>query len=312
MHDVPGFDVATVQLDPSGKLVVLSSVCATGQGLETALAQLAADELGLGLADVLVRQGDTSLVGYGQGSVASRSATAGGGAVVLAARRVREKALRIAAHLLEADPADLELRDGQARVVGSPDRRVSLAEIGRLAHVTPYFLPPGVEPGLQATEYFDTVDITFSNGVHLAALEVDLETGLVEILKYVVVEDCGTIINPDIVDGQVVGGLAQGLGDALFEEILYDEHGQVRNASLMDYLLPAATEVPNVTIEHLCSPSPNTVLGIKGVGESGTIPVGAAIANALADAIDPRRCRPGALPLTPDRLRRTIKAAQEA
>ena len=311
MHDVPGFDAARVQLDASGKLVVASSVCAMGQGIETALAQLAADELGLGPDDVTVHQGDTDAVAYGQGSVASRSATAGGGAVVLATRRLREKIMRIAAHRLEADPADLVLRAGGVEVVGSPERWVSLAEIGRLAHVTPYFLPPGVEPGLEAIGYYDTGDVTFSNGAHLVALDVDVETGRAEILKYVVVEDCGTIINPDLVDGQVVGGLAQGLGDALFEEIVHDDQGQVLTASLLDYALPTAADVPPIILEHLSSPSPNTVLGVKGVGESGTIPAPAAVANAIADALEGRG-RVARLPLTPERVYRLIQSIEEA
>jgi carbon-monoxide dehydrogenase large subunit len=312
MHDVPGLDVATLQLDASGTLEVRSSACAIGQGPETAFAQLAAAELGLGLDDVVVRLGDTAVAPYGQGSVASRGATAGGGAVILAARALREKILRIAAGVLETDAADLVLRDGRVQVIGSPGRSVSLADIGRLAHVTPYFLPPDVEPGLQVTRYYDPLDITFSNGVHLVAVEVDVETGGAQLRRYVAVEDCGTVINAAIVDGQVLGGLCNGVGEALFEELLYDGQGQLLVTSLLDYPLPRAADMPRVQIEHLCSPSPKTVLGIKGVGESGIIPAGAAIANALADAVDPWRCRIRQLPVTAERLWRAAQEAREA
>jgi carbon-monoxide dehydrogenase large subunit len=301
-----GTEAATIRVDPSGTVTAIFGVASHGQGLETSLAQVVADELGVRLEDVRVLHGDTALSPYGTGTYASRSAVLAGGAGILTARVIREKALRIAAHLLEADPGDLEVSEGRVRVRGSPGSGVSLKEIASAAYAGTRRLPRGVEPGLEATRFYDPYFGTASTATHAAVVEVDPETFQVRVLRYVVAEDCGRIINPLIVEGQVHGGVAQGIGAALLEEVVYDERGQLLTATLMDYLLPTATELPPIEVHHLETPSPTALGGFRGMGEGGTIGAPAAIANAVTDALAPLGIEVSELPITPERLFRLV------
>lgn len=305
-----GTEAATVRVDPSGTVTAIFGVASHGQGLETSLAQVVADELGVPLEAVRVVHGDTALAPYGTGTYASRSAVLGGGAGILAARAVQEKALRIAAHLLEADPADLLAADGRVSVRGMPDRHVSFREVAKAAYSGVRRLPQGMEPGLEATRFYDPYFGTASNATHAAVVEVDRETCGVRILRYVVVEDCGRLINPLIVEGQVHGGVAQGIGAALLEEVVYDEAGQLLTGSLMDYVIPSAAEIPGIEVHHLETPSPTTLGGFRGMGEGGTIGAPAALANAVADALSPLGIEVNELPFTPDRLFRLLRKAR--
>ncbi len=314
----PGADVATgtegatVRVDPGGGVTAIFGLACHGQGHETTLAQVVAGELGVPLERVRVLHGDTALSPHGTGTYASRSAVLGGGAAILAARAVRDKALAIAAHRLEADVADLELHGGAVRVRGVPDRAVALAELAGLAYAGRKRLPEGMEPGLEATRFYDPYFGTASSATHLAVVEVDGATATVRILRYVVAEDCGRIINPLIVEGQTTGGVVQGAGAALLEEVVYDDAGQLLTASLMDYLVPTASEAPRVEIVHIEHPSPTTLGGFKGVGEGGTIGAPAAIACAVADALAPIGVEVGELPMTGERLYRLLAKAKGA
>jgi carbon-monoxide dehydrogenase large subunit len=300
MRDVPGHDSAIVAVDAAGAVRVTLSCPSQGQGHETVFAQLAAGELGLDPAAVLVAPADTDAVPEGTGTFGSRAIVAGGGAVVRAATEVRKRATAIAAHLLEASPQDVAAADGRFFVRGTPDRAVSWLNVARVAH-TPGAAGPcdGTLLGLEASARYDPPPAAFSNGAHAAMVEVDRATGQVSILRYVIAEDCGRIVNPLIVDGQAHGGLAQGLGEALLEEVIYDDAGQLLTATLMDYLIPTAMEMPSVKIVHLQTPSPNTVLGMKGMGESATIGAPACVANAVSDALNRAV---DTLPITPQRV----------
>jgi carbon-monoxide dehydrogenase large subunit len=309
MANLAGYDSATLRIDPSGKVVVAVGVSDHGQAHHTTLAQLAAQELGVPLDDVQVVHGDTARTPYGMGTFTSRSAVCGGGAVVRAAGKLRPKVLAIAAHLLEAGAADLELRDGRVAVRGAPERSLSLREIARVAYHNVARLPPELEPELEATGHFDAGGGTYSNGAHAAVVEVDPETGHFRFLKYWVVEDCGTMINPMVVAGQVHGGVAQGIGGAAYEELVYADDGQLLSASFMDYLVPTSVEVPPIEVGHLVSPSPHTPLGIKGMGEGGTVCPGSVLASAIADALRPFGVRFCELPITPDKVRAAVRAA---
>jgi carbon-monoxide dehydrogenase large subunit len=304
----PGADIATgtegatITVDPAGTVTASFGLACHGQGHETTLAQVVAEELGARVEDVRVRHGDTAVGPVGSGTYASRSAVIGGGAAILASRAVREKALRIAAHLLEAAVEDVDLAGGEAIVRGAPHRRVALRDIGRAAYMAGRRLPRGMEPGLEATRFYDPWFGTASNAAHLAVVEVDPETGVVAVVRYVVADDCGRIVNPMIVDGQVRGGIAQGIGAALLEQVVYDEGGQPLTASLMDYLVPTASEIPAVEVVHLERPSPTTLGGFKGVGEGGTIGAPAAVAVAVADALAGRGIEVSELPISAELL----------
>lgn len=310
---VPGFDAATVRVDPSGVVRVYASTTAMGQGIETALAQLVADELGVGLDHIRVSCGDSTLAPYGSGSWGSRGAVVGGGATILAARKVRDKVLAIAAHRLEAPPADLELKDGRVAVRGASFRSVAFADLAKQAYmVSPVALPEGISPGLDVTEYYDPPIQTISNGAHFAVVEVDVDTGLARLVRYLVVHDCGTVINPLIVDGQIHGGVAQGVGEALWEGARYDAGGQLLTSSFMDYPLPRATDLPGrFDIFHIETPSPLTVGGIKGMGEGGTIGAVGAVVNAVADALRPFGANIAHIPLTPEDVWRIASRGKE-
>jgi carbon-monoxide dehydrogenase large subunit len=293
------YEMGTVRIEPSGQIVVLTGACTSGQGHLTTLAQIAADSLGVEIDDVEVRYGDTDLVRWGVGTYASRTAAVGGPAVRYASNEVREKALKIAGVLLEADPADLVLHEGRVSPIGSPGGpSVSLSEVA--AAVNPgQSLPEGIEDyGVEGTSVYHPETNTFAYGVHVAKVEVDAETGVVKLLEHHVVNDSGTVINPLILEGQVQGGVALGIGGALLEEIVYDEGGQPLNPNLMDYLLPGEEDVPEIVVEHLVTPTHLNPDGIKGGGEGGAVGAPAAIANAVADAIRPARVT--ATPLTPE------------
>jgi aerobic carbon-monoxide dehydrogenase large subunit len=232
---------------------------------------------------------------------------------VLAARRVREKILKIAAHMLEAAPADLTIDGGTVAVRGAPGRTLTIADVAGLAYrPAGGTLPPGVDPALEATQYYDPPPATFSNGSHVAVVEVDVETGLVTLVRHVVVEDCGRIVNPMIVDGQTHGAVAQGIGNALYEEIAYDDDGQPLTTTFMDYLIPGTMDVPPLDVVHMETPPAVTVSGFKGMAEGGTIGATAAVANAVADALLPLGIDVRELPLTPDRLYRLVKEGKPA
>jgi carbon-monoxide dehydrogenase large subunit len=252
------------------------------------MAQIAADQLGMDVSDIHVVMGDTAVVPYGFGSYASRGTVYCGGATILAAREIREKAKKIAAHMLEASPEDMVLADGAFSVAGSPSRSVTWAEVARIANHRPGKLPPDVQPGLDSMQkYMANEWGSFANACHAVEVEVDIETGGVEILRYVIAEDCGTLVNPTGAEGQIHGGVAQGIGGVFLEELKYDDAGQLVSGSFMDYLLPGFMEVPDMEIHHLETPSPVNVGGFKGMGEGGVIAVAPALANAIIDAVRP-------------------------
>lgn len=308
MGITPGFDSADVRMDPSGGVVVRVGTAAHGQGHRTSLAQVVAEQLGVHVEDVRVVQGDTDATPYGWGTFASRTAVIAGGACKLASVGLADKVRRIAADMLEAAPVDIELRDGVAAVRGSPGDEVSIKDVCRLAYHSSHRLPEGEVPGLHHTAEFDPPG-TFSNATHGAVVELDPATGAVRIDRYVVVEDCGVVINPMIVDGQVRGGVAQGIACALFEALDYDSDGQCRTSTLMDYLVPTAAEIPPIEIVHLETPSLHSETGAKGMGEGGTIGAPAAVLNAVNDALAHLGVEIDEIPLTPDRLRQRITQA---
>jgi carbon-monoxide dehydrogenase large subunit len=313
-----------VRVEPDGGVVVAVGVTAMGQGIQTAVATVAADALGVPADTVRVVLGDTDTSPYGLGSWGSRGAIVATGAVVKAMATVRDKALRIGAGLLEAAPEDVVLEHGRIFVRGSTAPSVSFAEVATVATIRTTELPPGIEPGLEGSAVYDAPGVmhasdergrlnavaAHANATHAAVVQVDVETGWVEVLEYVVVHDCGTMLNPAIVDGQIRGGVAQGIGGALYEEISYSPEGQPLTTSFMDYLLPTAAETPPIVIEHFESPSPTTALGVKGVGESGPIGPPAAITNAIADALAAWDIEIDATPVTPTVVRRLIRAAE--
>lgn len=279
-----GFESSVVRIEPDGTATVLTGAASLGQGIETTLAQITADGLGIPIDHVRVVIGDSSRVPYSSaGSIASRALTVAGGALVLSCERLATKVAAIAAHRLEANPADIELIDGRAQVIGTPSRGYTFAELADTAWMG-WDLPEGVDAGLEERATYDPTDITYAYASHAAAVAVDPETGQVEVEGYWVVHDAGVIVNPMIADGQVQGGFAQGLGMALFESVRY-VNGQPTQSSFMDYLVPTSSCVPDVTMGHLETPSPVTPGGMKGLGEGGLIPVPATIANAVANAV---------------------------
>jgi carbon-monoxide dehydrogenase large subunit len=310
MAQVSGHDSATVRVEPSGEARAFVSTAGQGQGHQTALAQLLADELGWPLQEVAVVEGDTDRCPYGSGAFASRSIVAAGGALALAARAVRDKVLRLAAHRLEVAVDDLVLADGVVAVRGVPARTLPVREVVELAYRAPASaLPPGTEPGLEATRFYDPPPATFSNGAHLAVVDVDPETGQVALLRHVVVEDCGRMLNPLLVEGQVHGAVAQGVGNALHEAIVYDGAGQLLTGTLMDYHLPRAAELPSIEVGHVDTRPPVSVAGFKGMGEGGTIGAVAALANAVADALG---VAVDQVPLTPFQVYRLVRGGATA
>jgi aerobic carbon-monoxide dehydrogenase large subunit len=293
-----GHEACTVRINPDGKVVVLSGVTSQGQGLETTLAQVVAEAVGVNYDDVEVRYGDTDQSLWGFGAFSSRQAVIAGGAANLAAVDVRESALRLAAELYEASPDDLRLENGSFYVAGSPEAVGTLADAARVAYLESNRLPPGFEPGLDATRFYDPVMGAFAAGVQVAAIELDPSTGEITILRWVCVEDAGRVVHPQIVDGQIAGSLAQGIGGAQYEHLVYDDEGNLRTGTLLDYLMPTSAEIPEFEIGHIERPADNP-LGVRGVGEGGTLGPAAVLASAVADAVG---IDIDQLPLTPERL----------
>ena len=295
------FEGATVKLDLAGRVIVATGAINSGQGHETSFAQIAADALDVPLDWVTIVGGDTAAVPFGVGTFASRSAVTAGSSIADACREVRAKLVRAASVLLEAGPDDIEIDDGRVFVRGSPDSAVDLARVVQAS--IPTFARPGVaSPDFEASAYHHVPTVTYASAVHVAQVEVDLGTGGVKLLRYVVAHDCGRVINPTIVEGQVHGGVAQGVGGALFEEMVYDETGQLLTGSLMDYAVPKADDLPAIETVHLEFPSPRNPLGVKGLGEGGAISPPAAIANAVEDALAPFGVRVTETPLTAARI----------
>jgi carbon-monoxide dehydrogenase large subunit len=297
-----GSETAKLSIDSTGAVTAAFGVASHGQGLETTLAQIIADDLGAKFADIRVLQGDSDEVPMSTGTYASRSAVLGGGAAKHASRLLRDKIARVASHLLEAEAGDIEVADGMATVAGT-DRAVSFRQVAKAVYSDMKTLPVEAREELSATYTYDPINGTTACATHIAAVEVDPETCVVRIHKYVVAEDCGKIINPMIVDGQVHGGVAQGIGAALCEELIYDDEGQLLTASLVDYVIPSAPEVPVMDVVHVESCSA-VAGGFRGMGEGGTIGAPAAIANAIADALG---LEVSILPMTPERIFRLLR-----
>ena len=299
------FEAVTVRVAPSGRVSLVTGATAIGQGTRTMLAQICADGLGVDPASIDIAMGDTGAIAMGIGASASRQAVNAGSSAFEAAREVADKLRTLAAGHLEAAPDDIELVDGAARVRGVAELSVGFAELANAVYGTPgYALPAGAAPGLEATRAVPFDALSYANGCHVAEVEADPETGRVAVLRYVVVHDSGRMINPLIVDGQVHGGVAQGLGNAMLERIAFDSEAQPLTATLADYMIPGAAEMPPITVRHIESPTAHNPLGVKGVGESGTVPATAAVAAAVEDALAPFAVAVDEVPLRPDALAR--------
>ena len=296
------YEGARVTVDASGQINVATGVGTQGQGHFTSFAQIVADQLGVGVRDVRLVTGDTAEFHWGTGTFASRGAVVAASAIHAAARSVRGKVLKLASKVLGAPEDELELVDGQVRVADVPRQSISLGELAVLANPLRGAVEPGTEPGLESTDYFGPQYGATANGSHAMILEVDPETMMIEIKRYVAVEDCGTVLNPLIVDGQIHGGTALGIGNSYYEQLVYDETGQLLNASLADYLIPTATEIPRFEIGHEETLAPNNPLGSKGAGEAGTIPVPSLFAQAMEDALRDYDLEIMEMPLSPNRL----------
>ena len=309
MEITPGWETVIISVDPSGYVEARIGSSPHGQGLRTTLAQIVADEIGVVPAMIKVVHGDTDRAPYGWGTFASRSLVISGGATLIAARKVRAKLLKIASHLLEAASDDIVLTDGVAKVAGT-DRTIPIAKLAREAYTQTHRFKGEIEPGISETGHYDPPG-TFSNACHVAIVDVDVETGQVKVEKFLVAEDAGRIINPLIADGQVHGGIAQGIGNALLEEIIYDENGGILTATLADYLPPTAREIPEIELHHIETPSVNSITKAKGLGEGGTIGAPAAVINAINDALSPFRVEINEMPATPQRICAALRKAEK-
>jgi carbon-monoxide dehydrogenase large subunit len=312
-----GWESATVRIEPTGAVTVLTGISPHGQGEETSFAQIVADELGVALEAVTVIHGDTSIVQYGIGTFGSRGLAVGGTAMFMAIEKLKEKAKQIAAHILQTDVENISFKEGrftkeaaQAASAASDGAtttaegarsEISIQEIALAAHVARE-LPAGMEPGMSATHFFEPANFTFPFGTHICVVEIDKDTGDTKIIKYVAVDDCGNIINPMIVEGQIHGGIVQAIGQALYEEVVYDEQGQLITGTLMDYALPKAAMIPHMELDHTVTPSPVNPMGVKGVGEAGTIGATPAVVSAVVDALSPYGVRHVDMPLRPERV----------
>jgi aerobic carbon-monoxide dehydrogenase large subunit len=307
MEITPGWESVELVMDPSGGVEARIGASPHGQGLRTTLAQIIADQLGVAPADIRVLHGDTDRTPYGWGTFASRSLVIAGGACLLASRKIREKLLRIASEALEAAPDDIVLKAGAAKVSGT-DRAVPIATLARAAYHQSFRFKDS-DPGLRAAANYDPAG-TFSNACHVAIVEIDVETGRVALRQYIVVEDAGRIINPMIADGQVHGGVAQGIGNALLEEIVYDRDGNIQTATLADYTPPTAREIPPLELFHIETPTDASITGAKGLGEGGAIGAPAAVLNAINDALAPFGVSLDEVPATPQRIRAALRAVK--
>lgn len=301
------FDSAEIRIHPTGSAIVRIGVQTQGQGHETTFAQIVAEELGLPVDNITVEHGDTDTAPYGLGTYASRSTPTAGAATAVAARKIREKAKHIAAHLLECNPDDLEWKDYKFSVKGVPDRSKTMQEIAFAAYTNH---PQGMEAGLEAVNYYDPPNLTFPFGAYVCVVDIDSGTGVVKIRRFVAIDDCGTVINPMIVEGQIHGGLTMGMAPSLFEEIPYDENGNNMAGTFMDYLLPTSLETPNWETGNTVTPSPHHPFGAKGVGESPTVGAPPAIVNAVVDALSHLGVKHVDIPMTPWKIHKLITDAQ--
>ncbi|MCS5639224.1 MAG: molybdopterin-dependent oxidoreductase, partial [Candidatus Marinimicrobia bacterium] len=297
------FDSSEIRIHPTGKVTARFGTKSQGQGHETTYAQIIAEELGIPVADITVEEGDTDTAPYGLGTYASRSTPTAGAAGAMACRKIKDKSQKIAAHLLEVSEEDLEWEVGKFSVKGVPDKSVTIQEVAFAAYTNH---PQGLEAGLEATHYYDPPNMTYPFGSYIAVVDIDSDTGEVKIRRFMAVDDCGNIINPMIVDGQIHGGLAQGVAPALYEEISYDDEGNITGGSFMEYLVPTAMEVPHFETDKTITPSPHHPLGAKGVGESPTVGAPPAIANAVVDALSHLGVKHLDIPLTPEKVWRAI------
>ena len=303
-----GWEAATVRILPTAKVQVVTGTSPHGQGHETSWSMIVADQLGISPDDVDVLHSDTAIAPYGLDTYGSRSLAVGGTAIFLATERVIDKARRIAAHQLEAADEDVEFAAGSFQVKGSPERAMPLAAVAFEAF-TAHNLPDGMEPNLEASSHFDPTNFTFPFGTHLAVVEVDTETGEVRLIRYAAVDDCGNQINPLIVEGQIHGGIVQGAAQALWEEAVYDGDGNLQTSTLMDYLVPSAAELPSFETDTTVTPSPSNPMGVKGIGEAGTIGAAPAVINAIVDALSPYGIHDIEMPATPQRIWQLLKEA---
>jgi len=301
-----GWESATVKIEPSGQVTVMTGASPHGQGEETTFAQIAADELGVGIEDVVVLHGDTAVIQYGIGTFGSRGTAVGGTAVYFALQDLKEKIKRFGALLLKSD--DVNFSDGVC-TCNKTGAGVTLAQIAGASYRA-MKLPPNTEPGMVSTRFWEPPNFAFPFGAHIAVTEVDRETGHITIRRYLAVDDCGKIINPLIVDGQVHGGVAQGIGQALYEQAVYDDNGQLLTGELMDYAIPKATMMPYIETDHTVTPSPVNPLGVKGVGEAGTIGCSPAVVNSVVDALSPLGVRHLDMPMTPEKIWKVIQGGQ--
>jgi carbon-monoxide dehydrogenase large subunit len=303
------YESGQVRVHPTGKVTVFTGCHSHGQGHETTYAQIVAQELGVPFDDVEIVHGDTATIAFGMGTYGSRSGPVGGSAIFLSAQKIRNKAIKIAAHLLEAAEQDIVAEKGRFEVRGSPDRFRSFQDVALTAYLA-HNMPDGMEPGLDATTFFDPPNWTYPFGTHIAVVEVDPQTGQVKLLRYIAVDDVGNVINPMIVDGMLHGGIAHGVGQALWEEIRYDAAGQLLTGSLMDYAIPKADQLPSFELDRTVTPSPSNPLGVKGAGEAGAIAASAAVANAVIDALAPFGVRHLDMPYTSQKVWETMKGAK--
>lgn len=302
------YESSTVRVEPSGAVTIATGISPHGQGQETTFAQMAADAIGANFDEVVVLHGDTSTAPQGNGTMGSRGTAVGGAALHMSLMKIRDKAIRIAAHILEAAPEDIELEDGMYRVKGVPDRGLTLADIAERAYTDN--LPDDIDTGLDTTDFFRPADSTYPFGTHIAVVEVQPETGEVEIVRYVSVDDCGVIMSPLLVTGQVHGGLAQGIGQALLEEMHYDSSGELITGTLNDYAVPRAHHFPEFETHHTETPTFLNPMGVKGIGEAATIGATPAVANAVIDALEPWGITHLDIPATPQRVWKAIQAAE--
>jgi carbon-monoxide dehydrogenase large subunit len=304
-----GWEAATVRLLPTGKVQVVTGATPHGQGHETSWSMIVADKLGVDPDDVEVLHSDTAISPTGMDTYGSRSLAVGGVAIQMAAQKVLDKARTIAAHQMEANAEDLEFVDGAFQVRGTPTKTMPIQAIAFEAF-TAHNLPDGLEPNLSEQVVYDPPNFTFPFGTHIAVVEIDEETGYTQLVDYAAVDDCGNQVNPLIVAGQVHGGIVQGVAQALWEEAVYDEDGQLRNSTLMDYLVPSAAELPSFKLDHTVTPSPTNDMGVKGVGEAGTIGSAPAVINAIVDALSHLGITNVAMPASPQRLWSLIQEAK--